>query len=192
MSDWIHLDLQMARWAGRLRDDVLVSSSDCAALASAMAAELTASTDPMIRRLADRSPVPLRSRLDELVAFQSFADLARDIPSPPLVRAQVIAQCYVCFVYLKDNWFDSLTETFADSASVSRVARYLTTGRVRSFRHAFAHGNWKYTEDFSGLQYWDRGFMKPDIVSQKDLDFWQSLSRCAAYVTIHIAEARAT
>ena len=181
----------MGGWAGRLRDDVLVAPADCTRLASAIAAEMAGAADATVRRVADASPVPLRARLDELVAYQAFADLTNGTPHPAVVRARVIAQCYICFVYLKDRWFHSLAEAFPEDATVARVARYLTAGRVRSFRNAFAHGNWRYAGDFSGLEFWDRGFSAPDKVSQEDLNFWQSLSRCAAYVTIEVSARRA-
>jgi hypothetical protein len=191
MTEWSNLDEQIGRWAGRLRDDALVPFSECRRLASAIATELTEAPDDTIRRLADASPVPVQARLDELVAFQAFSELINEVRHPAVIRARVIAQCYICFVYLKDRWFVSLAEAFPRTAAVALVARYLTSGRVRSFRNAFAHGNWRYAEDFSGIEFWDRGSTAPDKVSQDDMDFWQTLSRCVAYVSIQVSARRA-
>jgi hypothetical protein len=109
-------------------------------------------------------------------------------PGPALVRAQVILQNYICFVYL-DDWFKTLRGSLPAESTTGKCCVFLTNGPVSAFRDALAHGNWKYNDDFSGLIYWaneGRDSAEPMTrweVSQLELDFWQALARCVAYVT---------
>ena len=67
------------------------------------------------------------------------------------------------------------------------ISKFLISGAVKAFRNAIAHGKWHYSKNFTSLIYWDWDDpkLKNDIlyeVSQIDLDFWQKLARCLAYV----------
>ena len=72
--------------------------------------------------------------------------------------------------------------------SVTRtISKFLISGAIRAFRNAMAHGKWHYGADYTTLIYWDWDDPKSknDIrweVNQIDLDFWQKLARCVAYV----------
>ena len=139
------------------------------------------------------TPVPLKARFDELVAFQDFMDgVRRATPRPAMSRAQVITQNYVCFVYLKDACFEALADEVATGSVTKRCATFLSTGAVRDFRNAFAHANWQYTVNSRGLKCWVRrdarnglSPMREFVVSQEQLDFWQCLSRGVAYAAFH-------
>ena len=116
---------------------------------------------------------------------------------PHLVRAQVVVQNYVCFVYLQESCFVALRRESPAGSTLRRCCSFLTNNRVRSFRNAVAHGNWEYRPDFSGLVYWARKDSDRDQlptmfeVSQLELDFWQSLARCTAYAaTRHLCANR--
>jgi hypothetical protein len=73
-----------------------------------------------------------------------------------------------------------------------------TTATVRSFgeRHQkvlpLSHANWTYRDDYTGLIFWARKGSDPSEeltrfeVNQNDLNFWQALSRCVAYVAYTI------
>lgn len=77
----------------------------------------------------------------------------------------------------------------APSASVTRrCCQFLIDNPVRAFRNSLAHANWTYREDHSGLVFWARkgsdfreSLARFDA-DQNDLNFWQALSRCVAYV----------
>lgn len=179
----------MARWATRLYDNAKVPLDKCSALASEIGVEVKALSPESKAAIRKVSPVPVSARLDELRTFQMWMDLAIDASaSPAVVRAQVITQNYVCFVYLKDALFDVLRREAPTGSVTKKTCKYLLNNPVRAFRNAMAHGNWTYSADFSGLDYWARKGSDPAEpmshfqVSQDELSFWQALARCVAYV----------
>lgn len=183
-----HLDVQMQRFAPRLRDDLGISSEASNQLASAIAAEVASL--PASARLEARAstPVDLGQRLDELVSFQAFMQQVHGSPaSPPLVRAQVVVQNYVCFVYLGESCFKVLGKLLPSTSAGRACCRFLTDNPVRAFRNALAHGNWRYAPGFGGLTYWARKGsdqaepLSQFEVTQHELDFWQALARCTGY-----------
>lgn len=183
-----HLDQQMQVWAPRLRDDLGVSIEASNSLATSIAAEVRVLGSSVVAELEAASPIAIATRLDELLAFQSFMDLVHDYPMrPDVVRAQVIVQNYICFVYLGDACFRILKRASTSGSTVKRCCRFLTDNPVRAFRNATAHGNWRYNGDFSGLEFWSRKGSDPSEplarfeVSQNELGFWQALARCTAY-----------
>jgi hypothetical protein len=130
----------------------------------------------------------LKERLDELKAFQDWMDWASAAPrDPAIVRAQVITQNYVCFVYLRDSCFIELGKRLPTESTAKKCCGFLTADTVRAFRNAIAHANWHYKPDFSGIEYWARAgggrnaSMDRHEVNQQDLAFWQALARCTAY-----------
>ena len=70
-----------------------------------------------------------------------------------------------------------------------KCTKFLLNNPVRAFRNSIAHGNWKYLNDFSGLEYWahkDSKLNEPMTrfeVSRSELNFWQMLSRTVAYTS---------
>jgi hypothetical protein len=190
------LDAQLRVYADRLIADVGLKREETGKLATLIASEVRF-LDPAVRKLVlDASPVRLRDRLDELRAFQAWSDLVGKMPhDPEIIRAQVIVQNYVCFVYLGEACFRVL-RTRSNPGSVTRLCcKYPTDNPVRAFRNAIAHSNWAYRDDFSGLVYWAMKGSEPDEaptrfeVTQRELDFWQSLSRCVAYAAYTVLES---
>ena len=110
---------------------------------------------------------------------------------PEIVRSQVIVQNYVAFVYLKDNCFDVTKKVMPSGTLTRRICQFLLNNPVRAFRNAIAHGNWQYTNDFSGIKYYAyKGESKLNVALQEmsefsvgnsELGFWQALSRATAY-----------
>lgn len=196
MAELERLDLQMRRWTARLRDDLLIVPGESERLATAISDEVH-SRKADLRRVLDTSEVvPFRARLDELRAFQLWMDTARSGPSDPaIVRAQVITQNYICFVYLGDALFWGLRRVMAGRTSTHKCADYLVQGQVRDFRNAIAHANWRYADNFRGLECWVRRGRSRDAplehfhVPQVELDFWQALARCTAYAAGSALEA---
>jgi hypothetical protein len=189
MIDWTYLDKQMRRYSPYLRDEFRVVPPDSNALATTIGREICNLPDDAVRTILSGTHVLPKDRLDELVAFQSFMELARSSPRHPgLRRAQVITQNYVSFVYLGDACFKALREHAPSGTVTRRCCKFLTDNPVRAFRNALAHANWKYKDDFSGLVFWARKGSNPKEplarfeVSQRDLGFWQALARCIAYV----------
>jgi hypothetical protein len=184
-----HLDRQLRAYKDQLITEVRLSSQETSKVATLVASEVRFLPSSAKERIAASSPIPISARLDELRAFQSWMDWASQAKGrPEVTRAQVITQNYVCFVYLKDALFQALLNNTSSDSVTARCAQFLSKSSVRSFRNAVAHANWCYKPDFSGLQCWvlkdarnpDQG-MRYFEVSQKDIDFWQSLARGVAY-----------
>lgn len=190
-----HLDNQMRTWSPRLRDDLGVSLEVSNALATAIASDVRGLSPKTRASLLSATPVPLKQRVEELVAFQAFMDAAASIKGvPSLTRAHVIVQNYVCFAYLGDACFRILAKASPSGCTVKRCCRFLTDNPVRAFHNSIAHGNWSYTPDFTGLVFWarkgadHREALSKFEVSQNELNFWQSL-RCTAYAAFTTLEA---
>ena len=193
MASWQALDSQMRQYRNRLLSEVRLSQeSHLKKLASNLSWEVRCLDATDKRRIAEASPVLLESRRKEFEAFQHFCDQMNgwDIPNPAFVRARVIYQNYLCFVYAPESLFRVLNETAEDGSATKRCSKYLLRGRLHYFRNAIAHSNWQYKSDFSGIEYWSRKSNEPDAamhefeVEQDELDFWQALSRCVAYTTL--------
>ncbi|MBI4559665.1 MAG: hypothetical protein HY706_18915 [Candidatus Hydrogenedentes bacterium] len=185
------LDQQLARYESELRRDVFLRSDECGKVATLVAADVRFLPSEVKDEIRVASPVPLTARYDELVAFQAWNDFAASIKSrPEVTRAQVIVQDYICFAYLKDACFEVIAAKAMSESVAARCAKFLTSGAVRDFRNAFAHANWCYKPDYSGLKCWvledarkKSGSLRSFEVSQHSLNFWQALSRGIAYAT---------
>jgi hypothetical protein len=189
VADWVPIDRQMQPWGTRLRDDLGLSALQAGELASCISKEVAALTPSQRDQLRLMSPIPASYRLAELTAFQAWMDIARGAPHPAVTRAQVITQNYVCFVYLKESWFEVLHQVMSPNTATVACCAFLLSEPLHRFRNAFAHGNWRYLSDFSGLEFWARvkGRGTTEVrseVLQLELDFWQALSRCTAYASL--------
>jgi hypothetical protein len=188
-TEWSKLDAHMRRYSPRLRDDLRIEAAASNHLATTIARECASLSPEALAEIRQQDVVGLDTRLEELIAFQAFMDLAGSIPPhPPVTRAQVITQNYVCFVYLGDSCFRVLQKHTPPASTTCRCCRFLTDNPIRAFRNSLAHANWKYNDDFTGLRYWARKGSDPNEplsafeVSQLELGFWQALARCVAYV----------
>ncbi len=100
-AEWAKLDAHMRRYSPRLRDDLRIETAASNHLATTIAQECAALSPQALTEIRQQDVVDLDTRLEELIAFQAFMDLANSIPShPAIVRTQVITQNYVCFVFL--------------------------------------------------------------------------------------------
>ncbi len=179
-----HLDRQMQQWSTRLRDDLKIGPPESNQLATTITKEVAAIPPEVKQRVKDASQIPLPIRIEELVAFQGWMDLIQaNEPQPVVVRAQVVYQNYICFVYLRESCFTVLRRELPAGSTGKKCCKFLTENPVRAFRNAVAHANWRYLPDFSGLEYWARKGADPTEpmsrfeVLQQDLDFWQALAR---------------
>jgi hypothetical protein len=194
LNDWSSLDAQMRRYSPHLRDDLRIDAMASNSLATTIAQEWASLPPSTVIDILQSDAVGLPKRLEELGVFQAFMDVVPGNPlGPSVVRAQVITQNYVCFVYLGDSCFKILRKHASPGSTIRKCCCFLTDNPVRAFRNAIAHGNWRYNEDFSGLTFWAR---KGDLsdepisefqVSQLELGFWQALARCVSYVVFTCA-----
>lgn len=192
MTNWDFLDNQMKEWATFFLNDVKISKEKTNRISSNIAEEIsqiqTKSKKEIMALISN--PIPIQKRLEELEAFQGWMDLIHNSKSPLIVRAQVIVQNYICFVYLGDFCFKPIRKFLEDGGVAKKCCNYLINNPIRAFRNALAHSNWKYSDDFSGITFYAHkgdqktGKMEEWIVSQKDLAFWQALARCTAYTVL--------
>ncbi|AFK05516.1 hypothetical protein Emtol_0246 (plasmid) [Emticicia oligotrophica DSM 17448] len=150
-----HLDNQLSIFRDLLQTEVKISEDKVDSIASTIATEIENIKDTLKSEILLASPVPLETRLEELSCFQTMMDTINKIrPRPEIVRSQVMTQNYVCFVYLKDTLFEVLRKKSETGSITKKCAKYLLNNPVRAFRNPIAHGNWKYKDDFSGLEFW--------------------------------------
>jgi hypothetical protein len=186
-----HLDKQMQQWSARLREDLKIDPAESNQLGTTITEEVGALADDAKVRVKEASQIPLEVRIEELIAFQGWMDVvsARSGAAPVVVRAQVVYQNYICFIYLGESCFNALKKELSAGSTTKKCCKFLTDNPVRAFRNAVAHANWRYLPDFSGLEYWARKGAEPTEpmvrfeVSRQDLSFWQSLARCTAYAS---------
>ena len=180
----------MMQWGAKLRDDLNIDAQSSNKLATTINAEITSLSNESKRLIVASSPVSLKSRLDEVRAFQQWMDYANKIRNNPnVVRAQVVTEIYICFVYLNESWFKVLRQKMDSQTTTKKCCKFLTDNPVRAFRNAIAHANWQYNSDCSGLEYWAKKGNDENEellrfeVSDLELGFWQALSRCVAYAS---------
>jgi hypothetical protein len=186
---WQQLDEQLAKWSDRLTSAVKITASESRKLATNIALEVRFLPQDAKASIIGASPISLSDRVNELIAFQGWMDIVRRSPSKSshVVRAQVITQNYICFVYLPESCFRALSKAAPTGSVTRRCAQFLSDNPIRAFRNAIAHANWTYRDDFGALIYWARKGSGVDEVMEKfevpqdELSFWQALSRCVAY-----------
>lgn len=127
--------------------------------------------------------------VEELTAFQAWMDIAHaNAGNPVIVRAQVMTELYVAFVWLRDSLMKPIADAVSDQTAFATVERFLSSGRRRKLRNAIAHGRWCYLHDYSGLECWaepKRGQPHERFeITQTDLDAWQLLSRGVAIAAL--------
>jgi hypothetical protein len=184
------VDEQMRHWSARLRDGLKIVPPESDALASSIASEVQGLSFEAKDRVRAASLVPLEARLEELIAFQKWMDLAHGLkPHPAVVRAQVITELYVCFVYLGEACFGVLKKELPAGSATRKCCKFLTENPIRALRNAVAHSNWNYLPGFSGLEFWAKKGNDPNerpskfVVLQEELSYWQALARCTAYAS---------
>jgi hypothetical protein len=189
MKDWRHLDEQMRRYKNRLIAEVKLTPRIADTLATAIEQDVLLLSTQQKQQIRDASPIAPADRLAELQCFQSWLDIVHDIPmkDPVLTRAEIMAQNYMCFVYLPEACFSVLARVCASASATRKCSQFLTKNPVRAFRNSIAHANWTYRKDFKAIEYWSKRHHNDELlerfeVEQKDLTFWQALSKCVAYV----------
>ena len=183
-----YLDRQMRAWSKRLITELKIKEEDAQKLATTISSDVRWLSKEAKSAIINLSPVKIKHRYDELLAFQNWMDIAYKLEKhPAVVRAQVIVQNYICFVYLNESCFNILRKHVSSGSACKKCCNFLLNNRVRAFRNAIAHSNWCYKDDFSGIRYWARKGADPDEpltefeVNQDDLSFWQAVARCTAY-----------
>lgn len=158
-------------------------------LATTIREEIAGLEESVANRLRLSVLIPPDRYIEELMAFQAWMDIAHaHADNPVIVRAQVMSELYVAFVWIRDSLMRPAAAALSDQTAFATVETFLRSGRRRALRNAIAHGRWCYLPDFSGLECWDEAARgKPHQrfeISQTDLDVWQLLSRGAAIAVL--------
>ena len=137
------LDNQMRQWSTRLRDDLKIGPPESNLLATTITKEVSALAEDAKLRVKEASQIPLNIRIEELIAYQGWMDLIRATPKahPVVIRAQVVYQNYICFVYLGECCFTVLKKELPSGSTTKKCCKFLTENPVRAFRNAVAHSN---------------------------------------------------
>lgn len=183
-----YLDQQMVFWSEKLITDLKIKKEDTHKLATTIASEVRWLPIEKKKEIVMATPVSIKSRYEELIAFQGWMDIIHGGEKDPYkIRAQLIVQNYICFVYLNESLFRILIKHLPKDSTSKKCCSFLVNNPVRAFRNAIAHSNWCYKSDFSGIRYWAKKGSNPNEpliefeVNQNDLSFWQAMSRCTAY-----------
>jgi len=172
-----HLDGQILKEQDRFRG-IGLTDEIWGTVASSIHAEIVDLGEVVHNRVRVSKAISPEEYLSEMWAFQKWMDIAREnAENPVVVRAQVMTELYVSFVWLRDSLMLSISDEVQPASIVAKVLEFLRTGERRRLRNAIAHGRWRYLADFSGLECWDgRPSVRFDVGSG-DLGAWQMLSR---------------
>ncbi len=146
-----HLDKQLA---GALvgADSPSVPAALRGSLASSMHREIASLDDVMANQLRQALLVPPERYVEELSAFQAWMGIAHaNSGNPVIVRAQVMTELYVAFVWLRDSVLAPAREAVGDGTVLGAVEQFLRTGDRRMLRNAAAHGRWCTSLTSAGL-----------------------------------------
>lgn len=183
-----YLDRQLEdAWVGA--DSPSVPAALRGSLASTMYREIASLDEITANKLRQALLVPPERYVEELSAFQAWMDIAHaNSGNPIIVRAQVMTELYVAFVWLRDSVLAPARAAVGDGTVLGAVEELLRTGDRRKLRNAVAHGRWCYLADFGGLECWAeprRG--RPHqrfVINSVDLGRWQLLSRGTAIAVL--------
>lgn len=183
-----HLDTQLVE-ARRATETPELSDHVWQCLATTIREEIASLDETVTSRLRLSVLIPPERYVEELTAFQAWMDIAHaNAGNPVIVRAQVMTELYVAFVWLRDSLMKPTATAVSDQSAFATVERFLSSGRRRTLRNAIAHGHWCYLPDFSGLEFWaepTRGQPHERFeISHTDLGAWQLLSRGAAIAVL--------
>lgn len=182
------LDNQLV--AGRVASEAPELSDEIwSQLATRIYDEVVGLEEPVVNRLRQAVLIPPERYVEELTAFQAWMDIANaNAGNPVIVRAQVMTELYVAFVWLRDSLMKPVASVLAQHSAFATVERFLSGGRRRQLRNAIAHGRWCYLPDFRGLEYWaepKQGHPHDRFeITNTDLNAWQLLSRGAAIAVL--------
>jgi len=186
--DLSHLDRQLVD-ALTGADSPSVPAALRGSLASSIHREIASLDEATTNQLRQALLVPPERFVEEMSAFQAWMDIAHaNSGNPIIVRAQVMTELYVAFVWLRDSVLGPAREAVGDRAVLGAVEHFLRTGDRRMLRNEVAHGRWCYLPDFGGLECWaepQRGRPHERFeVNSADLARWQLLSRGTAIAVL--------
>ncbi|WP_100792367.1 hypothetical protein [Leptospira brenneri] len=193
MKNFEKLDLQMKAYQQELVENVFLNYQQTIKIATNLGIDFTNSKERILREINENDKISFNDRYNEFLSFQGMMDIFNSnksiLKNPEIVRMQVIAQNYISFTYFNEIIYHSVEKFMQNDSVAKKCINFITTGRVRLFRNAFSHGNWKYKSDYSGLIFYAREnkhdtSLKEFHLEDFELGFWQSLSRTINYTLL--------
>ena len=173
-----YLDEQVAR-VERALVGAHIPAAAIGSIPSTIYAEVRSLDESTHSRIRHDIAIPPEAYLEEMSAFQSWMDLARDARSNPvIVRAQIMTQLYVAFLWLRDSLMTPVGSALPGTTTAA-IVQFLCTDDRRRLRNSVAHGRWRYLPDFSGLECWDGRPPTMFTITSADLGAWQLVSRAS-------------
>lgn len=119
---WETINEQMREYAPRLTGELRLATDVASKLATHISADVRFLTVDQKNQIRAASPVPIQDRLQELIAFQGWMELASGIKvDPRITRAQALTQNYICFVYLPEACFNVLSKVCPPGSAARNV-----------------------------------------------------------------------
>ena len=142
-----------------------------------------------ILKIQNHSPVNLSDRIQELGRFDKLMHTvnkhSKNITGNQMACI-ITYRNYMMFVYLKDNCFEITKSLVKDGSLTKKICKKLTSEKIRSFRNAIAHGNFRLAdretiEFHASKSSKIANTMTKFIVTNDELQYWQELARITAY-----------
>ena len=136
-------------------DAPAIPPADRPRVATLVHAEVAALPEVRMNQIRQQILIPPERYVEEMTAFQAWTSLSDALGRDPVVvRARVMTELYVSFVWLRDALMAPVAGATPANGTVAVVERFLKSGRRRLLRNAIAHGRWCYLAQFDGLEIW--------------------------------------
>jgi hypothetical protein len=88
--DWKQLDVQIQKFSSFLRGELKLDAEQSNRFATAVSQNLENLSPELKEALKSSSVIPIKDRLEELIAFQGWMDASLKMNNPSIARARVI------------------------------------------------------------------------------------------------------
>jgi hypothetical protein len=179
---WTLMDQRLAESADELRR-IGVPNAYLGTVATSIRDEVVALNADILRDSFSARYPDAASVNDQLIYNWTFSEQRFDLiyGDDAVNQTAVLATNYLYFVYAQDTYFEAILSASSKLGPSRPIAKFLTSGDVRSFRNAFAHGRWRYvgSSNLLDIEFLEGG--KPDgevrVLSHQKLVFWHLLSK---------------
>ena len=120
------IDKQMRAWSNKLIAKLKIKEEETQKLASTISSEIRWLSKEAKSEIKASSPIDIKNRHEELLAFQNWMDIVHTSENhPAVIRAQVIVQNYICFVYLNESCFNVLRKHVSSGGACKKCCNFV-------------------------------------------------------------------